>query len=361
MSRDPFDEMKGMNPVPSEDQPPAPMAMAERIIGKGARPPRRAWSGLAVATTAAMAVIAVGGVMLWLARPVDQGGVGNGGTTTTAAPAVTASIPTGPAYVEVSAFFFADVENSWAEGPFLIPVAVEVEARDGGGGEAQLVHQALAALAAGPAAELEGFSTAVPEGSTVLGVSVETEVATVNLSGEFVGGGGTFSMMGRLAQVVYTVTAVDGISGVRFQIEGQPTTVFGGEGVMIDDPATRDEFESLLPAIMIESPAHNGTAGNPLVAFGTARVFEATVSIALTDDDGLIIWEGFTTATDSMDRRGDWAIEIPYDVDTAQWGSLIVWESSAEDGRQTNVREHRVWLVPADGATTVTTTYGLDE
>jgi hypothetical protein len=91
------------------------------------------------------------------------------------------------------------------------------------------------------------------------------------------------------------------------------------------------------------------------VAHGTANVFEATVSLALTDADGLIIWEGFTTATCGTGCRGGWEITIPYEVDAPQMGSLIAWESSAMDGSQTNVREHPVWLVPFQGGSTTTT------
>ena len=68
------------------------------------------------------------------------------------------------------------------------------------------------------------------------------------------------------------------------------------------------------------------------------------MSLALTDNDGLILWEGFTTATCGTGCRGDWSIEIPYTVDTDQLGAVIAWEESAQDGSQTNVREHPVWL-----------------
>jgi hypothetical protein len=79
------------------------------------------------------------------------------------------------------------------------------------------------------------------------------------------------------------------------------------------------------------------------------------VSLALVDGDGLIIWEGFTTATCGTGCRGEWEITIPYEVDAPQMGSLIAWESSAMDGSRTNVREHPVWLVPASGGTVTTT------
>jgi hypothetical protein len=204
----------------------------------------------------------------------------------------------------------------------------------------------LAGPAPGEAEAIPGMSSAIPEGTTLNGVTVESRTATVDLSAEFTSGGGSLSMMGRLAQVVFTMTGFDDVDGVRFLIDGVPTTVFGGEGIIVNDPSTRADWESLLPAVMIESPLYWGTGTNPLVVTGTANVFEATVSLALVDGDGLIVWEGFTTATCGTGCRGDWEAVIPYQVDEAQLGAIIAWEASAEDGRQTNVREHPVWLVP---------------
>lgn len=301
--------------------------------------------------------------MLWLTRPASDDGFANGGPTTTIDPVTTTStsvdIPI--AVHEEAVYFFVDqTGDGWQGGPFLVPVAVTVEVPADATTVVARVGLALERLFEGVgdhASDVPVMSSAIPADAEFLGVTryhAESAIVTVGVSAEFAGGGGSFSMQGRLAQVVYTATAVEGVTGVRFEVDGVPTTVFGGEGVIVDDPATRDEFEAFLPAIMIESPAHLGTAGNPLSVTGTANVFEATVSVALTDAEGLIIWEGFTTATCGTGCRGTWGLSVPYEVAAPQWGHLIVWEASAEDGRQTNVREHMVWLVPGDG-TPVTT------
>ncbi|OFW65074.1 MAG: hypothetical protein A2135_11250, partial [Actinobacteria bacterium RBG_16_67_15] len=238
-------------------------------------------------------------------------------------------------------YFFLDTTGpGWEGGPFLVPVARIAEGND--------FYGAMAALLQGPtadeAAAIPAMSTAIPEGTVLFDVDYGADgVVTVDFSSEFVSGGGTLSMMGRLAQVVFTLDVFDGVEGVRFEVDGVPTTVFGGEGIIVNDPATSADFESLLPAVMIDSPVYGGLYGaNPMGGSGTANVFEATVSLALTDADGLIIWEGFTTATCGTGCRGEWEISIPYEVDAPQMGSLIAWESSAMDGSQTNVREHPV-------------------
>jgi len=183
-------------------------------------------------------------------------------------------------------------------------------------------------------------------GTALLDLVIADRIATVDLSAEFAAGSGSFSEIARLDQLIYTLTRFDEIDGVRLKVDGIPVEVFGGHGIVLDDPVVRTEFD-LIPAILIEFPAYMSVAGgNPLTASGTANVFEASVSLALTDGDGLIIWEGFTTATCGTGCLGEWAVEIPYSVDTAQMGALIAWEESARDGSQVNVREHPVWLFP---------------
>lgn len=39
---------------------------------------------------------------------------------------------------------------------------------------------------------------------------------------------------------------------------------------------------------------------------------------------------------------GEWSVEIPYEVDRDQFGVLIVWEFSAQDGSRIHIREYPV-------------------
>jgi hypothetical protein len=152
--------------------------------------------------------------------------------------------------------------------------------------------------------------------------------------------------------VVFTLTRFDYIDGVRIFIEGEPIIAVVDSGVVESlPPFARDEFDDLVPPILIETPVYwnwEPDATEPLAVRGTADVFEGTVSLALTDEDGLIIWEGFATAACGTGCRGDWSIEIPYSVPIDQRGALIAWEESAVDGSQLNVREHPVWLIATD-------------
>lgn len=111
---------------------------------------------------------------------------------------------------------------------------------------------AVQALLAGPNASEKalGASTAIPAGAKLLGLKVDaaSQTATVDLSGDFESGGGSLSMSLRLAQMVYTLTQFDGIRKVQFSLDGTPVTVFGGEGIILDHPVGRADYEDLTPA-----------------------------------------------------------------------------------------------------------------
>jgi spore germination protein GerM len=50
-------------------------------------------------------------------------------------------------------------------------------------------------------------------------------------------------MTGRVAQVLYTASSLDPATKVWLEVEGKPLEVLGGEGLMIDQPLTRENFK----------------------------------------------------------------------------------------------------------------------
>jgi hypothetical protein len=207
---------------------------------------------------------------------------------------------------------------------------------------------ALNALFAGPS-ELErgaGVSSAIPQGTRLLGLSIEDGLATADLSAEYESGGGSASMLMRLAQLTYTLTQFDTIDEVLFTLEGQPVgEFFSGEGIVIEDPMTRRDFADLLAPIVVAGPVVGQRVTSPITVSGTANVFEATVSISVLDAEGNEIARAFTTATCGTGCRGDYSEAVEYDVDRTQPGTVRVYESSAEDGRPINVVDVPVTLV----------------
>ena len=126
----------------------------------------------------------------------------------------------------------------------------------------------ITALLAGPtpAESDEGLSTAIPAETLLLGITIDGGLATIDLSREFESGGGSASMFGRLAQVVYTLTEFPTVDEVNFRLDGQPVTVFSGEGILLEHPVGRDDYASAVePQPVVERwqqaalPSQSGT------------------------------------------------------------------------------------------------------
>jgi germination protein M len=200
---------------------------------------------------------------------------------------------------------------------------------------------AMKALLEGPtAAEKEvGMVSNVPEGTTFLGLDIENGVATVDLSKEYASGGGSLSMFMRLAEVVFALTQFPTVGGVNFKLDGEAIDVLGGEGLILDHPMSRADYEDMSPAILVESPTVGNTVSSPLRVTGTANVFEAAFRINVVNWDGLIIADEAVTASSGTGARGTFDVTIPFTLDRAGLGARIVFSESPKDGSHINVVE----------------------
>ncbi|HEY6634827.1 MAG TPA: GerMN domain-containing protein [Acidimicrobiia bacterium] len=260
-------------------------------------------------------------------------------TSTTVAPSTTTT--TEPLEGHAVYFLLDELEQD-AGGPYLVPVYRAITVGD------DLPLAVTEALLDGPTAEetagIPAITTAIPDDTTALGVEVDGGTATVDLSAEYGEGGGSASMFGRLAQVVYTLTRLPDITEVEFAIEGEPVALFSAEGIELEGAQARDDFYDWLPPIFVDHPAWGEPVTSPIAVSGLSNVFEAVSQVMLTDDDGLPLFEDTVMATCGTGCWGEWNVEIPFTIDRDQFGALIVWENSAKDGSQINIREYPIQL-----------------
>lgn len=199
---------------------------------------------------------------------------------------------------------------------------------------------AMRELCRGPTAteRSAGLDTAIPAGTEPGSISISDGIALVDLSSHYADGGGSQSMMARVAQVVYTLTRFPSIKAVSFSLDGSPISTLGEEGLAVAPPQRRADWVDFEPTISVESPGVGATLGSPFVLAGTASVFEGSFTAELRDDSGRRIVRSTVQASKGGPERGDFRKTVAFTT-SAPSGLLIVYTRSMEDGsRQNEVR-----------------------
>lgn len=92
---------------------------------------------------------------------------------------------------------------------------------------------------------LDRLSSTIPRGTRLLSLQIKPDGIDLNLSQNFTQGGGSASMIYRVAQVLYTATSLDPQAKVYLSVEGKlldEETPLGGEGLILQQPLTRQQF-----------------------------------------------------------------------------------------------------------------------
>ncbi len=198
-----------------------------------------------------------------------------------------------------------------------------------------IARSAVTQLLAAPSAKDRsyGLGTSIPSGTKLLGLTIGSGIATVDLSKRFESGGGSLSMRMRVAQVVYTLTQFPTVRRVAFRLDGKPVQAIGGEGVVVSPPVGRAQFEDVTPSILVEVPVPGQKVGRPLTLAGTANVFEAQFSARLKDANGKIVGpERPVKATSGSGTRGTFSVLLSYSASAHGAAKLEVFDRSEKDG-----------------------------
>lgn len=189
----------------------------------------RRFSVATVISAIAVVVLAIGGGAMWWAW--------NNLTTSTSvpisSPSPSPSQPVQPVEKTVQVYWL----NSSGSKIELKPSSLKVKSSK----TEDVLSRAFRTLLAGPAKS--EFTTTIPEGTKLRHLTVKSDGVHLDLSKEFTTGGGTSSMSGRLAQILFTATSLDPNAKVWLEVEGKPLEVLGGEGLELEQPMTRKYFE----------------------------------------------------------------------------------------------------------------------
>ena len=216
-----------------------------------------------------------------------------------------------------SVYFLRPFNSGANISPFDVVAAAQRDAAPPPGEEpGALATAALSALVAGPnAIEREaGLTTKLPPDQAFTAVTVADGVATVTAPAAFFAGETDAELPPRLAQVVFTLTAIPAIDEVLFLGEGgEPPAA--SAGIDLTAALGRDDFAAQTPPILIESPAAGATVTNPVRVRGTANTVEGSFQLQVEQTvDGQVVILGATgVQTAGSGTRGafDVVIELP--------------------------------------------------
>ena len=90
-----------------------------------------------------------------------------------------------------------------------------------------------------PEEKKQGFYSEIPIGTRLLNINRRKGMLTVNLSKQFVSGGGSTSMTQRVEELKRTVYSIDSQHQLSLAIEGKPLELLGGEGLEVPDVLKR--------------------------------------------------------------------------------------------------------------------------
>jgi spore germination protein GerM len=129
-------------------------------------------------------------------------------------------------------------------------------------------------LAAQPGKNL---SSTIPKGTKLRSLEVRADGVHVNLSREFRAGGGSTSMIYRIAQTIYTASSLNPDEKIFISVEGEPIDrdhPLGGEGLILRQPTTRAQFmtDFSLDSMKRSSPT--------LITFGRTHNLNSIASYA---------------------------------------------------------------------------------
>lgn len=188
-----------------------------------------------VAGLAAVVLAAAGGVTWWTWQSHESQSIAP--ETATQSPAVQspADLSQAPIQQNVQIYWLRSVGDRVE----ITPATASVSAA---GQPEALLKAALEEILKGNPSSANLTST-IPQSTQLRQVKIQDDGVHVDLSQDFTMGGGSTSMTGRLGQIIYTATTLDPNAAVWISVEGKPLEVLGGEGLLVDQPMTRQGFD----------------------------------------------------------------------------------------------------------------------
>lgn len=183
-----------------------------------------------------------------------------------------------------------------------------------------------------------GAQRVIPEDTKVLGIEVSSGEAKVNFSRAVLKAnvGAELEALG-IASIVNTLSEFPEIHRVSFLVEGsldQEAMDWWGHVGLYEQPFSPNWDLVTQPAVWVISPLPEETIQSPVRIRGKAMVFEAALSGRIKDRLGKVLAEGSTMATKGAPERGDFELNLTFQVSGPEEGTIEIYTISPKDGSE---------------------------
>jgi Sporulation and spore germination/Immunoglobulin-like domain of bacterial spore germination len=181
------------------------------------------------------------------------------------------------------------------------------------------------------------YASAWPASAAVRGVQVAGGIAIVDLSGAAVNGAGDAEARLAVQQLVWTATAVTGVTGVQVRLDGAPVDRLWGR-VDVSGTVRRAAAADVIGLVWLIGPQHFSTVGRTFEVHVAGIVFEATAQLRVRQGTQIVA-ERVLTLSSGAPAQGETRLNLTLPPGTYV---LEAYEISAEDGSEQHLDDHTV-------------------
>ncbi|MBE1488997.1 GerMN domain-containing protein [Plantactinospora soyae] len=203
------------------------------------------------------------------------------------------------------------------------------------GSAADRITAAVRNLLDGPTGMDPNYLNAWPVSTDLRGVSVSGGTATVDLAGAARNEVGEAAARMAVQQLVWTVTAVPGVSGVRLRLDGTPVDRLWGT-VDVSGVLRRGAAVEVLAPVWLIAPQQGDTVGRTFQVHLAGILPEATAQLRI-QRDGRTVSERTITLSIAGPTQGEYrhSVTLPPGRYT-----LTAYAISLADGREQHLDDH---------------------
>ncbi|HEX2774148.1 MAG TPA: GerMN domain-containing protein [Micromonosporaceae bacterium] len=181
------------------------------------------------------------------------------------------------------------------------------------------------------------YASAWPASAAVRGVRITGGIAIVDLSGAAVNGAGDAEAQLAVQQLVWTATAVTGVTGVQLRLDGAAVGQLWGR-VDVSGTLRRAPAADVIGLVWLIAPQHGATVGRTFEVHVAGIVFEATAQLRVRQGTRIVA-ERVLTLSIGAPAQGETRLDLTLPPGTYV---LEAYEISAADGSEQHLDDHTI-------------------